>query len=94
MPRQQKQSHDTHPIVILRAPTVVQRSGLTRRTIDRRVAQGTFPAPLRLGPQSVGWVESEVNAWLASRPRTKGTEPQANEPSATLGAMSAEIPTE
>lgn len=50
---------------ILRRPQVEQRVGLRRSEIYRRVAKGEFPAPIRLGPNSVGWLESEVTAYLA-----------------------------
>lgn len=36
----------------------------------RRTRAGDFPAPLRLGPNSVGWREDEVEAWLCARPRS------------------------
>ena len=52
---------------ILRLPAVKQRTGLSRSTIYLRVAQGTFPAPVSLGARAVGWVESEVDEWLARR---------------------------
>lgn len=52
---------------ILRLPTVKARTGLSRSTIYLRVAEGNFPAPVSLGGRAVGWVESEVNDWLAKR---------------------------
>lgn len=27
----------------------------------------SFPKPVRLGPRAVGWLESEVDAWIESR---------------------------
>jgi prophage regulatory protein len=27
----------------------------------------TFPKPIKLGPKAVGWLESEIDAWLESR---------------------------
>ena len=40
----------------------------------RRVKAGTFPAPIEIGPNRLGWFEDEVIAWLESRPRrTYGT---------------------
>jgi prophage regulatory protein len=30
-----------------------------------------FPAPVRLGKHAVRWVRSELNAYIASRPRTR-----------------------
>lgn len=53
--------------VILRLPAVKLRTGLSRSTIYLRVAQGTFPAPISLGERAVGWVESEIDAWLDHR---------------------------
>ena len=29
-----------------------------------RVADGSFPQPIRLGARAVGWIESEVDAWI------------------------------
>lgn len=52
---------------ILRLPAVKQRTGLSRSTIYLRIAQGTFPAPVSLGARAVGWVESEVDDWIARR---------------------------
>ena len=60
---------------MLRAPEVMARTGLSRVTIWRWVRAGTFPAPIQLGENSIGWPASEITAWLASRPRrTYGAE--------------------
>ena len=55
------------PLVILRRPEVEARTGLGCSTIYDAIKAGTFPAPIQLGPKAVGWIESEVNAWLAVR---------------------------
>jgi prophage regulatory protein len=52
---------------ILRLPTVKTRTGLSRSTIYLRVSQGTFPRPVSLGGRAVGWVEEEIQSWLAER---------------------------
>jgi prophage regulatory protein len=52
---------------ILRLPTVRTRTGLSRSTIYLRVSQGTFPGPVSLGGRAVGWVEGEIQSWLAER---------------------------
>lgn len=52
---------------ILRLPNVRARTGLSRSTIYLKISEGTFPAPIALGERSVGWVESEVDAWIAER---------------------------
>jgi len=49
---------------ILRLPTVIARTGLSRSTIYLRVSEGSFPAPVSLGDRAVGWVESDIENWL------------------------------
>ncbi|WP_312358554.1 helix-turn-helix transcriptional regulator [Stutzerimonas balearica] len=38
-------------------------TSLSTSEIYRRIAAGTFPAQVTLGPKSVAWIESEVLAW-------------------------------
>ncbi len=54
---------------MLRAPEVMSLTGLSRSTIWRRVRAGTFPAPVEIGVNSIGWPESEITAWRESRQR-------------------------
>lgn len=54
---------------MLRAPEVMARTGLSRSTIWRRVRAGTFPAPVELGVNSIGWPALAVTEWLENRPR-------------------------
>jgi predicted DNA-binding transcriptional regulator AlpA len=35
-------------------------------TIWRWISEGTFPAPKRLGANSVAWDSAEVDAWIAN----------------------------
>jgi prophage regulatory protein len=49
---------------ILRRPEVTAKTGLSRSTIYARVAQGTFPPALNLGPNTVGWLEADIEAWI------------------------------
>lgn len=68
---------------MLRAPEVMARTGLSRVTIWRRVRAGTFPAPVEIGVNSIGWPAAEISAWLESRPRrTYGAEAEAPAPEA------------
>jgi prophage regulatory protein len=52
---------------ILRLPDVLARVGLSRPTLYRLIALGTFPRALPLGPQAVGWRASDVDQWIADR---------------------------
>ena len=49
---------------ILRLPAVKARTGLSRSTIYVRISAGNFPKPISLGSRAVGWIESEIDAWL------------------------------
>ncbi len=61
------------PDKMLRPPEVMERTGLSRTTLWRRVRAGTFPAPVELGENSIGWPSSAITAWLENRPqRTYG----------------------
>jgi prophage regulatory protein len=53
---------------VIRQKAVVEMTGLSRTTLWRLERQGNFPKRRRLGPNSVGWHEVEVLAWLESRP--------------------------
>ena len=52
---------------ILRLPAVRARTGLSRSTIYQRVAERAFPPPINLGARAVGWLETEVDEWLATQ---------------------------
>ncbi len=54
-------------LAILRRREVEACTGLSCSTIYDGIKAGTFPAPIQLGPKSVGWVEAEIVAWLAAR---------------------------
>jgi len=60
-------SMSQEPILIMRRREVERRTGLSRSTIYERIRTGAFPAPISLGGKSVGWIEHEVNHWLAER---------------------------
>lgn len=48
----------------IRLPEVIERSGLSRRTIYRKMAAGEFPRSVALGDNAVAWRESELLAWM------------------------------
>ena len=53
------------PNRILRLPDVLQRTGLSRSGLYERVKDGEFPPSVSLGGRSVGWVEAEIDNWIA-----------------------------
>ena len=52
------------PDRIVRLNTVLARTGLSRSTIYRKIAEGTFPAQLRISVNGAGWRESDINRWV------------------------------
>lgn len=63
----------TMPTTIIRLKQVQERTGLSRSTIYDKINPKSprhdplFPKQLNLGIGSVGWVESEITAWLDER---------------------------
>ena len=55
---------DERPERILRIRTVLERTGLSRSTLYRRIESGTFPKQIKIAERCAGWRESAVNEWL------------------------------
>jgi prophage regulatory protein len=53
------------PDRIIRLKTVLARTGLSRSTIYRKIAEGTFPPQIRISVNGSGWYESDINRWIA-----------------------------
>jgi prophage regulatory protein len=58
----------TAPCVqILRLPQVCKVTGLGRSMIYQLESTRRFPCRVRIGARAVGWVEAEIQGWLADR---------------------------
>lgn len=55
---------DNAPHRILRLNAVLDRTGLSRATLYRKIQGGTFPRQLRIAARCAGWRESAVNEWM------------------------------
>ena len=53
-----------NPDRILRINTVLERTGLARSTLYRKINDGTFPRQIAISTRCAGWRESSVDAWL------------------------------
>ena len=49
-------------------------------TLYKLMRARAFPEPLRISPGAVRWLQSEIEAWLASRPRATGDRPPPGAP--------------
>lgn len=51
---------------IERMPSVLDRTGLSESEVRRRMKANTFPQPVKLGPRAIGFISSEIDAWIDS----------------------------
>jgi prophage regulatory protein len=49
---------------IIRKQELLKMIGLSDATVWRKEREGTFPKRLKLGGNSCGWFESEINGWM------------------------------
>ena len=54
------------PDRILRLNTVLDRTGLSRSTLYRKIEAGTFPRQVWIAERCAGWRESAILEWLNS----------------------------
>jgi prophage regulatory protein len=54
-------------IRILRLSQVMEATGLRKTSIYELQAAGRFPMRVQITGHSVGWIDSEVQAWLCER---------------------------
>ena len=57
---------------LLRRKEVEALTALSRSSLYRKMREGTFPEPIRVGSRAVRWRERELADWLAGRPRAAG----------------------
>jgi len=60
------------PIRILRLSQVLKITGLGKTTLYELQSRGFFPLRVKITDYSVGWVEQDVQAWLAQRVALSG----------------------
>jgi len=49
---------------VLRKRDMRDKLGLSDVTVWRMERDGNFPKRINIGPNSVGWIESEVDDWI------------------------------
>jgi prophage regulatory protein len=52
---------------VLSQREVEEKSRLKGGTIAREEAAGRFPRRIQLAPRAIGWLENEVDEWIAAR---------------------------
>lgn len=56
---------------ILRLPAVQARTGLSRSSIYAAITAGAFPKQVKLSARAVGFVTSEIDAWISVRAQAR-----------------------
>ncbi len=65
--------------VILNRPEVERRTGRSRVWLWRHAKNGTFPKPVQLSSRAIGWIENQVEDWLANLPTGRTYQQQTDE---------------
>jgi prophage regulatory protein len=55
---------NANPDRILRLKSVLNRTGLSRSTMYRKIKEGTFPPQVKISINGTGWRESAINLWI------------------------------
>ena len=88
------------PVILLRGRDVDQKIGSSRSTRYAKLDPNNaaydpdFPIPVRIGANSVRWLESEVDAYIAALPRSKRVREGVGEMSGLEQVASANVAVE
>ncbi|MEJ5152553.1 helix-turn-helix transcriptional regulator [Comamonas sp. MYb396] len=52
---------------VLKLKDVLSKTGLGKTSLYKLVSLSEFPKPISLGLRSVGWLESEIEAWIQEK---------------------------
>lgn len=52
---------------IIRLRQTIEKTGLSRSTIYSLIKSGHFPQQVHLSPRAMGFLEHELDAWIADR---------------------------
>ncbi|MET3789833.1 helix-turn-helix transcriptional regulator [Aquamicrobium terrae] len=64
--------HDNPSPSFVRWPELLAEVPLGQNSIRDMISRGEFPAPVPLGPRTVGFVRDEIEAWKAERIAARG----------------------
>lgn len=61
---------DTKTSRIIRLPEVQRKTGLGRSSVYKYMKENGFPKSITLGPRAIGWLENDIDHWIAERVQT------------------------
>jgi prophage regulatory protein len=86
-------SSHLHLRQLLRLSDVCVQVALSRSTVYQRIAEGTFPAPIRISLRSVRWRIEDIDAWqdavASSNPRRDYLRADGSRPTSTVKCATA-----
>jgi len=56
---------------ILRRKAVIERVGYSSTRFDTLMKEPDFPVAIKLSERTPGWIEEEIDQWIAGRPRVE-----------------------
>jgi len=71
------QHQETTTRRLIRLNEVCKKTGLPKAGVYKRMKEGIFPDRVPLGGRAVAWVESEIDAWIASQIEQRSDEAAA-----------------
>jgi prophage regulatory protein len=63
---------------VLRRKQVLDKLKISSATLYSWIQAGCFPAPIKLGPNSRAWLESEIDDLLIQRAKERAHQPAIN----------------
>jgi prophage regulatory protein len=61
---------------LLRLPAVIDRTGSNASRIYEMMKDGSFPSSVPIGKRTVGWLETEIDAWIEKRIAARQLQPK------------------
>jgi prophage regulatory protein len=58
---------------IERLPVVMARTGKSRAAIYIAMQKGEFPTSISVGARAIGWLSSDIDAWIENRVKVSRT---------------------
>ncbi|TWX65946.1 AlpA family phage regulatory protein [Colwellia demingiae] len=52
---------------MLRLPSVIELTGLSRSSIYLRMKNNVFPQSISLGDRAIAWLESDIEQWIEEK---------------------------
>jgi len=52
---------------VIKLNDVIEKTTLSKSTIERKMKSNTFPKSIKLSSRAIGWIEEDINGWINDR---------------------------